>query len=486
MNFRQAFRSSFILFVAIVMSTCATNPVTGKKDFVTVTETQEIAMGKEYDPQIVEMYGLYQDDRIQAFINEKGQEMARISHRPNLQYEFKVMDSPIINAFAVPGGYVYFTRGILAHFNNEAEFAGVLGHEIGHVAARHSVKQISKQQLGQVGILIGMIISPEFQQFSQVAQAGLQLLSLKNSRGDETESDELGVEYSTRIGYDAKYMAGFFKTLGRLQTQAGVTIPDFMSSHPNPANRFENVEALTKEWQAKTQGPYNVNRNQYLRMIDGLIYGEDPNQGYVDNNTFYHPLMKFSFPVPSNWQLQNSPSQVQMASDDGKAMIVFTFAEGSNLSNAVSNAVTKFNLTETSRTNIYVNGFNAINLKAVQNNTTDPTKSLQLNSYFIDFDGSIFVFHGIAGQSDFPSYQNSMVQAMNGFRKLTDPSKINVTPERISIQTVPATATVRQTFQRLGVPSNRMEELAILNSLELTDTVEKGSLIKVLRNWLNK
>lgn len=481
MNFRQVFRSSFILLVAIVMSTCATNPVTGKKDFVTVSEAQEIAMGKKYDPQIVEMYGLYQDDDIQKFINEKGQQMARISHRPNLQFEFKVMDSPIVNAFAVPGGYVYFTRGILAHFNNEAEFAGVLGHEIGHVAARHSVKQMSKQQLGQVGILIGMIISPEFQQFSEVAQAGLQLLSLKNSRGDETESDELGVEYSTRVGYDSKYMAGFFKTLGRLQTQAGVTIPDFMSSHPNPNNRFENVEALTRDWQAKTQGPYKVNRNEYLRMIDGLIYGEDPNQGYVENNTFYHPLMEFSFPVPNNWQLQNSPSQVQIASDDGKAMMIFTYAKGDNLTDAANTAVSSFNLTEISRSNIYVNGYNAINLKAEQNNTSNPEKSLSVNSYFIDFEGSIFVFHGIAGQTDFPNYENAMVQSMKGFKKLTDPSKLNVSPERINIQTVPKTATVRQTFQHFGVQPDRMEELAILNSMELSDRVEKGTLIKVLR-----
>lgn len=109
-----------MIFIAIAMSTCATNPVTGKKNFVTVTEAQEIQMGKEYDPQVQAMYGVYQDDKIQKFINDKGQEMAKISHRPNLNYEFKVMDSPVVNAFAVPGGYVYFTRGILAHFNNEA------------------------------------------------------------------------------------------------------------------------------------------------------------------------------------------------------------------------------------------------------------------------------------------------------------------------------------------------------------------------------
>jgi len=480
MKLKLIIRSAFVIFIAIAMSTCSPNPVSGKKDIGVMSEAREIQMGKEYDPQIAAMYGIYQDDKIQKFIDEKGQQMARISHRPNLNYEFKVMDSPVVNAFAVPGGYVYFTRGILAHFNNEAEFAGVLGHEIGHVTARHSVKQMRNSQLMQAGLIVGMVISPEFQQVAGIAQGGLQLLMLKNGRSDESQSDQLGVEYSTRIGYDANYMADFFKTLGRLQTQAGVSIPDFMSSHPNPTDRFTKVEQAAKEWQAKTQGPYQVNRNKYLRMIDGLVYGEDPRQGYVEENVFYHPELKFSFPVPAGWQHQNSPTQFQMASEDGKAVVIFTFAQGDNLTNAVNKAVEDYKLTEKSRKNIKVNGYNAIALVADQNNAEDPTKSISLTSYFIEFGQSIFVFHGMAGQTEFSNYQSTMVQTMKGFKKLTDQKKINVKPERVLIKTVPATATVQLTFQKLGVASDRMEELAILNSMELTDQVEKGSLIKIV------
>ena len=158
------------------MFSCAVNPVTGKKELSLMSEEKEIALGKQSDPSIVASFGLYDAPKIQAFINEKGQEMAKVSHRPHLNYEFKVLDSPVVNAFAVPGGYVYFTRGILAHFSNEAEFAGVLGHEIGHVAARHSVQQQSKAQLAQIGLGLGSILSPEFQQFGGLAQGGLQLL----------------------------------------------------------------------------------------------------------------------------------------------------------------------------------------------------------------------------------------------------------------------------------------------------------------------
>ena len=213
--------SSIIVIVFLLLDSCAKNPVTGKSELMLMSKDQEIAMGKQSDPEIVAFFGLYQDEKLQNFIKQKGKEMATVSHRPDLPYEFKVVDSPVVNAFAVPGGFVYFTRGIMAHFNNEAEFAGVLGHEIGHITARHSAKQYSRAMLGQVGLVAGSIISPEFAQFADVAQQGLQLLFLKFGRDAESQSDKLGVEYSTKIGYDATEMADFFQTLDRLSSQSG-------------------------------------------------------------------------------------------------------------------------------------------------------------------------------------------------------------------------------------------------------------------------
>jgi len=234
------------------LSSCKTNPVTGKKELNFMSEQKEIALGKESDPAIVASYGLYEDEKMQKFIDEKGQEMARISHRPHLNYEFKILDSPVVNAFAVPGGYVYFTRGIMAHFNNEAEFAGVLGHEIGHITARHSAKQYSKQMLGQVGLIAGVVLSPGVRNNFQQIQQGMGLLFLKFGRDAESQSDMLGVEYSTEVGYDSEYMAGFFKTLSRMREGTeSETIPTFMSTHPDPGDRYNKVKQLTEKEQAK-------------------------------------------------------------------------------------------------------------------------------------------------------------------------------------------------------------------------------------------
>ena len=228
---------------------CAVNPVTGKKQVVLMSEAQEIEMGKSADPEIIAQYGLYEDKTLQDFINQKGKEMAAVSHRPNLDYHFRIVDSDILNAFAIPGGYVYFTRGIMAHFNNEAEFAGVLGHEIGHVTARHSVIQQRNAMLGQIGLIAGMVVAPELGEFAQTASQGLSLLFLKFGRDDERQSDQLGAEYSSRIGYDAEEMAGFFNTLERKTAQSGSeALPSFLSTHPNPGDRNVAVSKAAKEW----------------------------------------------------------------------------------------------------------------------------------------------------------------------------------------------------------------------------------------------
>src|SRR6476620_1157362 len=214
-------KSLTVVSCLALFNQCAKNPVTGNRQLVLMSEAQELAMGKGADPQIIQQYGLYPDKGLQDFINEKGKQMAAISHRPNIQYNFRVVDSDILNAFAIPGGYVYVTRGIMAHFNNEAEFAGVLGHEIGHIAARHSVAQQRNALLGQLGIIAGVIIAPDLAQFAETASQGVGLLLLKFSRDAERESDRLGVEYSSKIGYDASQMADFFKTLQRQSEASG-------------------------------------------------------------------------------------------------------------------------------------------------------------------------------------------------------------------------------------------------------------------------
>ena len=300
-----------MIIMGMMVSSCAVNPVTGKKQLMFTSEAQEVQMGTQYDPQVVATFGEYQDAQALAFMQAKADEMGLISHRPNLKYHVKILDSPVVNAFAVPGGYIYFTRGILAQFNSEAELMGVLAHEMGHITARHSVARQSKQTMGQLLLMGGMIASEEFASYAQYAMQGMQLLFLKFSGDDERQADKLGVAYSSQIGYDAGEMAEFFRVLEKMSMpdeQGGV--PTFLSTHPNPADRYNSVKEDAQRWKDSLNLPqYKVNANAYLQMIDGMVYGEDPRQGYVDGNTFFHPELRFMFSFPAGWKLENMPAQ---------------------------------------------------------------------------------------------------------------------------------------------------------------------------------
>ncbi len=474
---------SFFSTSIFLMNACAVNPVTGKKQIVLMSEEQEIAMGKESDPQIIAQYGLYDDKGLQDFITQKGKAMAAVSHRPNLQYEFKIVDSDVVNAFAVPGGYVYFTRGIMAHFNNEAEFAGVLGHEIGHITARHTVSQQTKAVLGQVGLIGSMILVPQLGEFAEPLSQGLGVLFLKFGRDAERQSDDLGVEYSSKIGYDAHEMAGFFNTLERKSagTQGG-ELPDFLSTHPNPADRNVAVNNLSVEWKKKLNltNP-QVNRDTYLKRIDGIIYGEDPKGGYLENSVFYHPVLKFQFPVPQNWNYENTPQRVQMAPKDGKALMMMTFAPGKTLEEAASAVVQQNNLQVIESGRVTVNGLNALAMTAdVKPQQQGQASTARTLTYLIEYGGNIYLMLGASSPADFNNYSQAFAQTMRNFKQLTDAQKINKLPERVRIKTVRQAGTLRQALANYKVPEKRMEETSILNGMNLTDQVTQGSLIKVV------
>ncbi len=485
MKINSKLRLLTIAAVLFLISSCSRNPVTGKREIVLMSESQEISMGKGYDPQVLATYGVYEDPTLQKFITAKGKEMAAISHRPHLPYEFKVVDSPVINAFAVPGGFVYFTRGIMAHFNNEAEFAGVLGHEIGHITARHSVQQQTKQMLGQLIFIGGLVVSEDFRNFADLASQGMGLLFLKFGRDDESQSDELGVDYSSEIGYDAVEMAGFFNTLKKMRAESGSSTPTFMSTHPDPVDRFNKVQTMAREeQQANPNKQYKINRDSYLKMIDGMVYGEDPRQGYAENGVFYHPQLLFQFPVPSGWRVNNMPSQVQMSPEDGAAVLTMDLAEGTDLRAAANKFVedNKLNVIEQSPSN--VNGNTAYTLiaesvpDAANGQAASPT--LRMLTYFISYGGKIYKFNGLSKKTDFNKYFSVLQRSMKNFKKLTDQSKINKKPTTIAIKTVKKNGTLQTALTSYSMQGSQLKELSLLNGMELTDQVKAGSLIKTL------
>jgi predicted Zn-dependent protease len=470
--------------VALIWS-CAVNPVTGKTQLMFVTEEQEVAMGLQYDPQVIATFGEYKNDNLLRFLQTRGDEMGKISHRPGLQYHVKILDSPVVNAFAVPGGYIYLTRGILAQLNNEAELIGVLGHEMGHITARHSVSQQSKQQLGTLLLIGGMIASEQLAQYAEYAMQGMQLLFLSFSRDNEREADRLGVEYSSKIGYDAHKMADFFQVLQKMNmeaTQGGV--PTFLSTHPDPGDRYNSVNQQATEWQQKLNSTiFKVNADNYLQMIDGIVYGEDPRQGFADGGVFYHPELRFKFTMPAGWAMENLPTQVNMAPSDGKAIVVFTLSAQKTLNEAAQNAADKLGLTvlESKQTTVGSMPALAVASKIVsQDQSTGQQQTVMLLSYYIDYNNQIYLFHGVSTEADFRNYIPVLESTMKSFSVLTDPARLSVKPQRVHVKKVQRTGTLADALAYYGMKKEKMNELALLNNLELTDQVQAGKLIKIV------
>jgi len=448
-----------------------------------MSEDQEIALGAQYDPSVVSTFGIYNHPELLNLITKKGIEMGKISHRPHLEYHFKILDTPVINAFAVPGGYIYLTRGILAQFNNEAELMGVLGHEMGHITARHTAQQQTNQQIGQVLLAGGMLASKEIYQLAEVAMQGMQLLFLSFSRDNEREADRLGVEYSTKIGYDASKMADFFEVLNKMQmasSHAGV--PTFLSTHPDPGDRYNSVNRSSDEWKVKTgKDSYAVNTNSYLGMIDGMVYGEDPRQGFVENHIFYHPDLKFKFPFPKDWTLVNSPLQVQITPPDKNAVMVFSLSKEKTIEQSSQKILNDLNLTVLKTKKTKVNGYNA--LAAISQQVSQNQQVIKLLSYFIEKDGLVYLFHGVSSAADFEIYLPAFESTMGNFARLTDKTKLNVKPDRIKIIKINSTTvSLENAFNYYKVPQEKYNEMALLNNMELNHTLRRGDLIKVLGN----
>ncbi len=463
----------------LLILSCAVNPVTGQRELMLLSEAEEIKLGNKTDAQIGQTYGIYDDHKLTNYINDLGQGMAKLSHRPNLPFEFKILDSPVVNAFAVPGGYVYLTRGILSYLNNEAELACIVGHEIGHITARHTAQQYTRVQLSQIGLGLGVILSDNFRQYAGLAQFGVGMLSLSFSRDNERQADNLGVEYATRAGFDAAHMAYFFETLERLHPSADRSgLEGWFSTHPNPPDRIKAVQGKAKEW-AQKLGAKNLRTNPdtYLRQIDGLVFGEDPRQGYVDTNVFYHPGLKFQFPVPDGWKINNTPEQVQMVSKKQDAVILFSLERGKTPEEAANTFVAGAKARVITSGAITVNGLPAQSLISDINTSQGLIRAM---SHFIQKDKKISVFHGLTSIALFQKYRPTFQATMSRFKAIADQRKINVKPDRLYIRSTRTAGTVKEALQSLGVPKNKLNEIALLNGKKLTDTIQTNTLLKVV------
>jgi predicted Zn-dependent protease len=461
------------LAIVLGVAACAMNPATGKRQLSLISEAQEIQMGREAATSLGSTIGLVDDQALQAYVQEIGKHEASASERPDLPWQFQVVDDPAPNAFALPGGFIYVTRGMLGLMTSEAELAGVLGHEIGHVTARHSVNQMSKQQLAQLGLGLGSIFLPEARPFQSLAGAGLQLLFLKYSRDDEREADVLGFEYMRKGGYDVSEFDDVFAALDRIGERQQGALPAWLTTHPAPAERVKAAQAGAA---ALGQQPNaRVGREDFLQRINQLVYGNDPRQGFFRGANYYHPKLRFQLTFPEGWQTENLTNAVVGVAPENRAALQLTMAGDIQPDAAMEQFFAQSGAVPGRVVTDRLNGDPAT-IAEFQAQTEGGV--VQGLTAYVLHGGVTYQLIGYTAAQLYSGFGATLERTIRSFAPVTDPDVINVQPQRIDVVKVPTAMTVSEFARRFNsaVPP---ETLAILNGLPGPESqLSAGTLAK--------
>lgn len=485
---KAALRGVSLLVSAFLYFGCTTGyvPATGQRRYLGYTWQQETQIGKQASKEVAATFGLYHDARLERYVTEVGNRVLAVSHlrRPgtearirNTPVTFSILDSPIINAMALPGGYVYVTRGMLSHLNNEDQLATVLAHELGHVAARHAAREAWKQQIGQGlllgGALLGQAAGLPAQDILNLGGMAAKMLFLRYSREDELEADKLSVEYASLAGYDPRQVIPFFQTLNRIDQKEGQKIPSFLSTHPNPGDRIERIRELAPPSSAKRI----ITDSHYLNEIDGLVLGEDPRQGFVEGGVFYHPDLGFRFPVPRGFRLINQPGQVVMVETQHRAILGFTSSGERSLQAAAAKFLEQPGLRVIERGPRRSGRFPAY--AAVADGRMDNGQIVRVMVYFVEYRGDIYNFVGYTAPQAFGAFRNVFLDTMEGFGEIRDRRILDREPVRLRLEHVSRYERLRDLIPRVLPAKIKPEDVAILNQAGLNDEIGRGRILKI-------
>jgi predicted Zn-dependent protease len=394
------------------------------------------------------------------------------------------VDEPAVNAFALPGGYIYVTRGILAFLHDEEQLAGVLGHEIGHVTARHSAQQYTKATSAGVGLTLLSIFVPEARPLQGIAENALGLLFLKYGRDDELQADRLGVQYTGASGWNPAGVAGMLRTLQRLDEASGSRrgVPNFLSTHPAPADRVQRIQQFVQQNPVPvgTSGTARgTNEAVYQRVVDGIVFGDSPRQGILRGNQFLHPELRLGLTFPQGWEVQNSAQQVVAKAPNAEHYLLLQLvpnAQGSIQQIAQGSMVNAgFRPLDGERTQI--NGLDAF--VGTYQGTMQGLGNTGTLAAHVVLGNRVYLLAGLAPANQFRAAQQSFVTSIRSFRQLSAQEASNVRPSRVDIYTVRGGDTWASIAERSG-GLVKPATLAIMNNYEPNQPPKTGDQIRIV------
>ena len=474
--------SALAMALAATLAACATNPATGSKEFSLMSEAQEVQLGTEMDVQVKREMGVYEDAELQRYVSEIGLRLARASERPNLPWAFTVIDEPAVNAFALPGGKIYLTRGILPFLHNEEEMAGVLGHEIGHVTARHSAQQYTKATSAGIGLTLLSIFVPEARPLQGVAETALGVLFLKYGRDDELQADRLGADYTAKTGWDPRGVAGMLRTLQRLDVANGSRrgVPNWLSTHPAPGDRVEKVLAYIKETPAAvgTAGRA-TDEAAFLRHVDGIVFGDSRSDGIVRGNEFLHPELRLALAFPQGWDVQNSAQQVAAKAPDRDHYMVLQLVPNpsGSIQQVAQGSMANAGFRQMEGERATLNGLDAY-VGTYQGAMQGLGNVLTVAAHVV-LDRNVYLVAGIAPANQFQGVQSQFANSIRSFRELSRSQAENIRPNRVDLYTVRGGDTWDALAKRNGGLVSAAT-LAIMNNYEPNQPPRTGDRIKIV------
>jgi predicted Zn-dependent protease len=488
---RNRFALALILALIAPLAGCSVNPATGERSFTGfMSPEDEKRVGAEQHPQLVQRFGgEYGDAGLEAYVQKVGASVAAYTEVPDLDYSFTVLDDEMINAFALPGGYVHVTRGLLALADNEAEMASVLGHELGHITARHAAQRYSQSVAANIGVgLLGVLgaVAGLPTGTADIAGLGAQVYLQSYSRDQELEADQLGIRYMARAGYDPAAMASFFRKLDAYtQLQAALLgAPDsgerlnIMASHPRTADRAAQAVELAAA-QHVIDG--RLDRRRYLAAIDGLLYGDSPQQGVRRGRSFVHPELGIGFEVPPGFVMFNSPNQVT-ARGAGGALIVFDSPGGEAARSAgsmtryvgsVGNANIRFGNVQP----LEVNGMEAAT-GATRVNTRGGPMDVRMVA-IRERPERIYRFLFLTPPAITERLGTEFQRTTYSFRRLSPDEAAAIRPLRIQVVTVGQGDTAQSLASRMATPLP-LETFQAINGLGPGERLQPGREVKII------
>ena len=456
--------------LGLLTTACSFNSATGRLQLTTVSESQEVELGRQTDAEVVEALGLYDDEQLTALVERVGAELASHSERPTLPWTFRVLDEPAVNAFALPGGYVYATRGLLVHLQSEHELAAVLGHEIGHVTARHGVVQLRKSRVAAASVGVFRIVDPNLRHVGGLAASTAGLALLKHSRDDEFEADTLGLRYAGKAGYAPGAAVAVFDVLvGVSRVEQSERVPNWLSTHPDPEQRRTRVQSMVS---AKAPTPPELDED-YLAMLDGVLYGEDPRNGFIVGTTFVHPRQGFRLDLPPGWQAMHQGPRVMAISEDEQALMVLTPTEAESGPKALEDFFADGSMELGEQWKGQVGGFP---VTSAGFSVTGSDGVLMGLIAFIDYGEEVMALAAMGPQKGWTERSPAVATTFASFHR-AERGLARVEPMRVRTSALSADTTLAKVDE--AHPSAiELSRLALLNAVDAEAVLAEGTVIK--------